>query len=70
MIRRYLLTKTFHGTAAEFREIGEPFCDKINFQRDSIMTADGQDVRWSRWQEIGGEIPPEAILIDTQIEVF
>ena len=38
----------------EIMAIGEPFCDKIIFRRDGIMTLDGEDVKWSGWQEVGG----------------
>ena len=52
----------------EVLAIGEPFCDKIIFRRDGIMTLDGEDVKWSGWQEVGGEIPSEAKLIETEAE--
>lgn len=69
MIKRYLLA--IHARAAsEFREVGEPFCDKILFCRDGDITEYGKDVRWSKLQEIGGEIPPEAVMISTEIETF
>lgn len=69
MIKRYLLA-IHAGAAAEFREIGEPFCDKILFRRDGVTTLDGKDVRWSKLYEIGGEIPAEAIPIETDVENY
>ena len=68
MKKRYLLTKNFQGTASELIAIGEPFCDKILFRRDGVVEMDGKDVKWTRWQEVGGEIPPEAMLIETEAE--
>lgn len=69
MIKRYLLA-IHAGAASEFREVGEPFCDKILFRRDGVVTEDGKDVRWTPLHEIGGEIPAAAHLIGTEVETF
>lgn len=70
MIRRYLLTKNFWGICFEILAIGEPFCDKILFQRNGVAAWDGKDVKWSEWREIGGEIPAEAKLVETEAESY
>jgi len=70
MKKRYLLSKNFWGTCSDILAIGKPFCDKMIFRRDGIMSLDGENVKWSRWQEIGGEIPPEAKLIETEVESY
>lgn len=70
MVKRYLLTKNFWGICFEILAIGEPFCDKIIFQRDGVAAMDGEGVKWSKWQEIGGNIPAEAKLIETELENY
>lgn len=69
MIRRYLWSKNFWGTCSEFRSVGEPFADKILFRRDGVTTLYG-NLNWSKWHEVGGEIPADARLIETVLETF